>query len=880
MPQVTPQVGPARQLALLAGGQARKARRILPPQARLAAHLPVARVLVDVPLPHLDRPFDYAVPQMLDDLVRPGVRVKVRFAGQDVDGFVVERAADTDHSGPLTPLRRVVSDEPVLTPHLLALCRAVAAEHAGPINDVLRLAIPPRHATAEKALARQAPAHEPVPMPEPGPWAQYPAGPSFVRRVGAGGGPAAAWTALPQSGGDWAQALAVAAAAALSAGRGAVLVVPDHRDVERVDAALREQLGPGRHVRLTADQGPQARYTAWLKLLRGHVRCVVGARAAAFAPVADPGLLAWWDDGDDLHAEPRTPYPHVRAVLLRRAQLQADQAARITSGAARPVGERGDSGAPAGHESVDPPACGEPVDRGGRVPGDADAAAARPTVAAAAGASGPQATTSPGALAGGTGHAQAVAGSPDAAGEDLGGGAEAGGGGAGVSAAPAVLVGGVSRSVAVQQLVEDGVLREIVPEPATRRGAVPRVRLAVEGPDAERDGVAARAHLPSMAWRAAREALTRGPVLVQVPRRGYVPSLSCATCRAPARCPRCHGPLALPGPSASPTCRWCASVAAHYVCPECHGVRLRASAVGARRTAEELGRAFPGALVRTSGGHEVIDRVPELPALVIATPGAEPVADGGYAATLLLDAWALLDRPRLDAGEEALRRWLGAAALTRSHRDGGIVVLAGTPEHETLAPVEALVRWAPEWFAARELAERRELGLPPAVWTARITGPYGALDEVLREVTWPPEVARIGPTAVDTPPGAATAPVAAPTSTPTSTPAPPRAARGAGARMLPGSAALSEVAMLPGAASSSGAQPSVGTGTGGVGAPSRPGSTTPASPTAQRPAQLLLMGPPHIGPAMSRLLTDVRRSRSARRDTAQISVRIGEVDLL
>ena len=94
-------------------------------------------------------------------------------------------------------------------------------------------------------------------------------------------------------------------------------------------------------------------------------------------------------------------------------------------------------------------------------------------------------------------------------------------------------------------------------------------------------------------------------------------------------------------------------------CAECGGTRLRAQVVGARRTAEELGRAFPAVPVRTSGRDHVLDSVPERPALVVSTPGAEPVAEGGYAAALLLDGWAMLGRPDLRAGEEALRRWIG-----------------------------------------------------------------------------------------------------------------------------------------------------------------------------------------------------------------------------
>ena len=86
-------------------------------------------------------------------------------------------------------------------------------------------------------------------------------------------------------------------------------------------------------MRLTADQGPQARYTAWLKVLRGHAKVVIGTRAAAFAPVHDLGLVAWWDDGDDLLAEPRAPYHHVGVVLGLRAA--ATGAALLTGGFGR-----------------------------------------------------------------------------------------------------------------------------------------------------------------------------------------------------------------------------------------------------------------------------------------------------------------------------------------------------------------------------------------------------------------------------------------------------------------------------------------------------------------------------------------------------------------
>ena len=125
-----------------------------PKDQAVSERLPVARVAVDISLAHLDRPFDYLVPARLDAGAVPGCRVRVRFAGQLVDGYLLERTETSEHQGRLARLERVISPEPVLTPEIFDLARAVADRYAGTLADVLRLAIPPRHATAE----REAPA--------------------------------------------------------------------------------------------------------------------------------------------------------------------------------------------------------------------------------------------------------------------------------------------------------------------------------------------------------------------------------------------------------------------------------------------------------------------------------------------------------------------------------------------------------------------------------------------------------------------------------------------------------------------------------------------------------------------------------------------------
>ena len=603
----SPDSADSEQLELIGPRGGLLPRRSRPPSSTIAAEDPVGRVVLDSPLPRLDRVFDYLVPASDDEAATFGVRVRVPFAGQRLTGYLVGRGPRSTHRGALSRLE-VVSPEPVLTEESLALCRAVAEHYAGTLPDVLRLAVPPRHAAAERppaATPAGAPEGREFPMgipAEPGRWL---------------------WQCPP--GGDWAREFAGTLARVVADGGKGLAVVPDGRDLRRLFAAVTESLPAERVAVLSAGGTPEQRYGAFLAARRGTADVVIGTRSAAFAPLPGPAVMLIWDDGDDSHAERRAPYPHAREVLALRARAT-------------------------------PNSC--------------------------------------------------------------------------------LVIGGFSRTPQTQRWVDIGWAGEVPPSPGQRRLRV----VATDSDDSRATPEQRAARIPPSAAALVRGAVTEGPVLVSVLRRGYLPRLACQECRDPADCAACGGPLQLSSGHAAPTCARCGRLSGNWRCPRCYGTRLRAVGIGAERTAEELGRAFPGVRVIASHAPRVVDEVTNEPALVIATPGAEPVAAAGYRAVLLLDLAPSLLLPGLRTAERAAARCFNAAGLAAP--DGVAIVVATSDD----PVVQAMLRWRPGALARRELDARAEAGMPPASKVVEVTGPADAMPEVAEQF---PDVTLLGPVPVD-----------------------------------------------------------------------------------------------------------------------------------
>lgn len=641
----------------------------------------VARVVIDSPLPQLDHLFDYAIPEKLRGSVVPGVRVKVplRSANRVAAAYVVEVVDTSDFGGALTPLEELVSDVPVLTPEVWSLARRLSERSAGGASDILRLAIPSRQVRVEKAWkARKLAASGEAPgsesddtTPQPGadtdvdgvtrvepvadrgrddhagtaetveaaadaadvsdgliPISGYR---DSVWHTVAGGGrlaldavPSPRETASGAPIGSWARTLAELAHNTVVSGRTAVLLTPDYRDQDQLEAALADVLPPEQISRVDARQSNAERYASFLDLLDDRPRAIVGNRSAIYAPSARLGLIAMWDDGDHLYREPLAPYVHARdAALVRQEE----------SGAALVILSHG-------------------------------------------------------------------------------------------------------RSVETERLVQMGWLTAEAPKPLVAPRVIQTARQ--DQPDA----ASGAARIPSTAWRIAREALETGPVLVQVARPGYAPAVACANCSHLARCRECHGPLGVTRAGATPACTVCGALAVNWQCDTCEHKLFKLVTRGSGRTAEELGKAFPGHTVIVSDGERNVQTIERRASLVVATRGAEPLVPGGYAAVLLLDGERMLAAESLSIAEDCLRWWSNAAALAAPRAPVVLTGVAGTLG-------TALANWDQSGFARQELDDRRALRFPPAVRVVALTGTADsvdrAIDDVRAEHELPPG-AVLGPT--------------------------------------------------------------------------------------------------------------------------------------
>jgi primosomal protein N' (replication factor Y) len=252
--------------------------------------------------------------------------------------------------------------------------------------------------------------------------------------------------------------------------------------------------------------------------------------------------------------------------------------------------------------------------------------------------------------------------------------------------------------------------------------------------------------LPGRIFSEIKKALKKGPVLFVAPRKGYGNALLCSHCRNVALC-KCGGRLSVASKGLAPACVHCGTAFATWKCSYCDRDKQYLSGRGIDRAAEEISRAFPGFPVVISSGDVIKERVDSKPALVLSTPGAQPYANGGYSAVVVLDAIRFFSHTDINGQERARELLFETASMVNVD---GQVLLVLDDSHPIVA---AIARWNIAPLLKRELAERGELMLPPSVTSAVLVTDQAAapaivsgLKKALEDSRLPSSTRIFGPT--------------------------------------------------------------------------------------------------------------------------------------
>lgn len=681
----------AEQLTL-AGLAPRKRRKRASAEHTPAEQHPIAQVVLDVQALHLGQTFDYFIDEKDSEAAQPGVLVRVRFGGQRVSGVIWARTdtSDTPRSS-IRYIERVLSPDVLVPASMREDIGLIAKAYGGTRANILRFAVPPRVAKveAEQRLAA-----------------------SFRRPVGGSlsdntqGGFAGRGT-NPDGTMPAGSTFAVASTVSEGAAQGYRRLTANYADVNVLHDAFTGQ----RFQSFVFDSLPGAQ--EWQRNMAWMVATALSAGKAAVVelptmrevedlmpmlrnyglkPFAPAPAGGWVGDVAVLNAETMPAADRYRtylAVALGQVKVV--------------IGTRAVMYAP-----VEGPALFAILEDAAyqNMDGMMPYPQARGVMRLRAKSHG------------GVFVAMANARTPQSQWENTG---------------PGTVETPVS-----------GYSTTIHPLASPLKDATPWVRWLNRDELARLADPSIGARVPHTAVRVLSKALESGPVLLSIPQDSVSETLSCAKCHRQARCAKCSGPLQLPADrrDSTPRCRWCGAAAINWKCPGCGHERMRVVRVGAAGTAAELAGLFRGVpVVLSSKTQGLVRDVACQPMIVIATPGFEPrvrpvSAEQGsagheYRAVAVLDAWTSLYALGVDARLDTLTAWMRAVSLCAPRSRGGQALILGETDP---AIAQSLMLWDSRILAAKDLEERVETGMPPAVAAACVWGRRDAVMTLMQRI--------------------------------------------------------------------------------------------------------------------------------------------------
>lgn len=305
-----------------------------------------------------------------------------------------------------------------------------------------------------------------------------------------------------------------------------------------------------------------------------------------------------------------------------------------------------------------------------------------------------------------------------------------------------VVLGSATPSMESWWRAEQGAYRKLVLRERAQADAVlPTVRLVDLNHERQRQRPLYEG-LSAPLLQAIEARLARGEQsLLFLNRRGYAPVIACDSCGWLSGCPRCSAYLVLHRPERCLRCHHCGLEARipHH-CPDCGNVDIAPLGRGTQRIEEALAARFPQARIaridadstrRKGSAQAMFEEVHagEVDILV----GTQMIAKGHDFQRVTLVGIVHPDAAMFSHDFRAAEHLF--ASLMQVSGRAGRAGLAGEVLIQTRYPdapaLQALVRHDYDGFAATQLRERRQAGLPPFVHQVLVTAEHGQLQRAL-----------------------------------------------------------------------------------------------------------------------------------------------------
>ena len=293
---------------------------------------PIAKVLVDHHILHLDQYLEYLVPEELSSSASIGTLVEVELSHHLTQGIVVARYEKSESGGELKTLSKVLSGLPYMPTELLGTVEDCASLYGSSAWDFIRSCVPPYSRSGEK-VALSTISHSSRESERainlPAPLVEVLHKPERILCA----------VELPVSNPYW-QVLAeiIEARSKISS---VLVLLPNERELSVIESELLgRSLAP---ISARSTDGKSERYSKYLLARLQEKAIILGTRSSALMPLPANSTIILLDDCDESHYERKSPSWNTRelaklrerdhSVLYVSATISLEISSRVSEGA-------------------------------------------------------------------------------------------------------------------------------------------------------------------------------------------------------------------------------------------------------------------------------------------------------------------------------------------------------------------------------------------------------------------------------------------------------------------------------------------------------------------------------------------------------------------